>query len=291
MHTSFLRMSALVAVAATLAACSASDSTRAPAVTAALIISQDLAMQQGAVTSEVVQNILGAEAYTGTSSLVAPSLLIKVDGTLDSRTCAPPAADGWMSCTSEREDEGLLVTRSHRFFGPGGFLLNWGPTVDSVQYRWSVVGVDSVELERRHDSTEAEIRWVNRGDTSSLRPIRTPGAEKRIWNFRGGRNDSSLVIGEKGKRFYKINGSRVGTNVTWNLPRSLNRWPVSGTVTHTFSAMAVFTAAGATKSDTTNRSGTSTVTFNGTRNVPVLVGAMSCTLDLQNRKVSACTGS
>ena len=83
MHTSFLRMSALVAVAATLGACSASDSTRAPAVTASLIISQDIAMQQGAVTSEVVQNILGAEAYTGTSSLVAPSLLIKVDGTLD----------------------------------------------------------------------------------------------------------------------------------------------------------------------------------------------------------------
>ena len=69
-----------------------------------------------------------------------------------------------------------------RFFVGTGFGTSWGPTVDSAQYRWSVTGVDSVEAERRNDSLESEIRWVNRGDTSSLKPIRTVGAEKRIWN-------------------------------------------------------------------------------------------------------------
>ena len=291
MKNAILRTTAVAATLVTIVACNASDSTSAPKISASLVISQDLASQTGAVTSAVVQNVLAAEALTGSASFVAPSLVIKVDGTRDARICTPPAADGWIGCTSEKEDDGLLVTRAHRFFGPGGFLLTWGPTVDSAQYRWSVTGVDSVDRDRERDSLDTEIRWVNRGDTSSLRPIRTVGAERRIWNFRGGRNDSSLVVGERGKRLYKIIGNRVGTDVTWKLPRNANPWPISGTIAHTFNATVIFTATGATKSDTTLRSGTSTVTFNGTRTVPVIVGALTCTLDLQTRKVSACTGS
>ncbi|MBI2795299.1 MAG: hypothetical protein HYX65_01165 [Gemmatimonadetes bacterium] len=290
MHSNTYRMVAVAAVAVTLAACNSSDSTSAALTTQSLVISQDLANEQGATVGEAVQNVLGAEAYTGASSMMAPASLVAVGGTADLRTCSGPDASGWFSCTNEIED-GFTVARSHRFFNSTGFALGWGPGVDSAQYRWSETGTDSVSADRRPAGVTSIVRWVNRGDSASLRPIRTVGSEARIWNFRGARNDSSLVKGDRGSRFYKIAGSRTGTNVTWLLPRLTHPWPASGTIAQSYTATVIFTNAGATKADTTVRTGSASVTFNGTQTVPVIVGAMSCSLDLLTRKVSGCTGS
>ena len=290
MYTKMIRTAAVAAVAATLAACSATDSTSSSTLTQSLVISADLANEQAAAMGQAVQNVLGAEGYTGASSLMAPASLVAVGGTADLRTCSGPDGSGWFSCTADFEN-GLTVNRSHRFFTATGFALGWGLGVDSAQYRWSESGTDSVGSDRRPAGATSIVRWVNRADSASLRPIRTVGAEARVWNFRGGRNDSSLVVGERGSRFYKISGSRTGTNVTWRLPRLTNPWPQSGTIAHSFSATVIFTNAGATRADTTVRTGSGSVTFNGTQNVPVVVGGMNCMLDLQTKKVSGCTGS
>ena len=285
MHTNTIRSAAVAMLAAALAACSATDSTSSAALTQSLVISQDIAGEQGAAIGESVQGVLFAEGYTSATSLV-----IADKSTADLRTCGGPDASGWFGCTADLEN-GLTVQRSHRFFAGTGFALGWGPSVDSAQYRWSLSGTDSVPAARRPASATSIVRWINAGDSASLRPIRTVGAEARVWNFRGGRNDSSLVTGDKGRRFYKINGSRTGTNVTWLLPRLTHPWPESGTIAHSFSATVIFTNAGATRADTTVRTGSASVSFNGTQNVPVIVGALNCTLDLLTRKVSGCTGS
>lgn len=290
MQMSRIRTMALAALAAALAACNSTDSTSAATLTQSLVISQDLANEQGAAVGEAVQNVLGAELYTGASSLMAPASLVAVGGTADLRTCSGPDGSGWFSCTADLEN-GLTVTRSHRFFNSTGFALGWGPAVDSVQYRWLETGTDTVSADRRPAGATSIVRWVNRGDSASLRPVRTVGSEARIWNFRGARNDSSLITGDRGSRFYKIAGGRTGTNVTWLLPRLTHPWPESGSIAQSYTATVIFTNAGATKADTTVRTGSASVTFNGTQSVPVTVGAMSCTLDLLTRKVSGCTGS
>lgn len=285
MNSKTFRGAAIAVLAVSLAGCSATDSTSSAAQTQSLVISQDLAGEQGAAIGETVQGVLFAEGYTGATSLV-----IADKSTADLRTCSGPDGSGWMGCTADLEN-GLTVQRSHRFFAGAGFALGWGPSVDSAQYRWSVNGTDSVPAARRPASATSIVRWINTGDTASLRPIRTVGAEARVWNFRGGRNDSSFVTSDKGSRFYKISGSRTGTNVTWRLPRLTNPWPQSGSVSHSFSATVIFTNAGATRADTTVRTGSATATFNGTQNVPVIVGGLTCSLDLLTRKVSGCTGS
>ena len=285
MPTKTIRSAAVAVLVAALAACSPADSTSPVTLTQSLVISQDLAGEQGAAIGETVQGVLFAEGYTGATALV-----IADPRTADLRTCGGPDASGWFGCTADQEN-GLTVQRSHRFFAGTGFALGWGPAVDSAQYRWSVSGTDSVPAARRPAGANSIVRWVRGGDTASLRPIRTVGAEARVWNFRGGRNDSSFVSSDRGSRFYKIAGSRTGTNVTWLLPRLTHPWPESGTIAHSFSATVIFTNAGATRADTTVRTGSASVSFNGTQNVPVIVGALSCTLDLLTRKVSGCTGS
>lgn len=264
-----------------LAACS--DSATSPKLSATdLLVRADVAADVGAAVAGTVQDVLGAETLSGSTSLVmaAPGttpLLV---------TCTGPDAQGWIGCTGSREN-GLALVRQHRFFGPSGFQLTWGATTDSAQYRWSVAGADTVNGNDHGDVTGL-IRWVNRGDTASLRPIRVPAPGQRVWNFRGGRDDSSTVNGTKGTRRYHVVDTRVGTNVTWNLPRTTNSWPASGTIAHNYKATGIVVSAGSAKADTVVHTGTSLVTFNGTQTVTIVVGALTCSLDLSTRKVTGC---
>ncbi|MBI3792386.1 MAG: hypothetical protein HY275_16105 [Gemmatimonadetes bacterium] len=206
-----------------------------------------------------------------------------------SKSCSGPDANGWYTCAGSREDDDLVTTRQHRFWKGGTPVPASGTPYDSVQYRWSEVGVDSADGEHRSSDAFSMIRWINRADTASVAYNRAATPNQRIWNWVGQRNDSSLATGSRGTRSYKISGSRVGTNVTYNIPRSANPWPVSGTLTHTWNATTIFTAAGGTKADTTIRSGSTTITFDGTQTPKVKVGGLTCTIDLKTHKTSACS--
>ena len=281
MTRSMLNRAAIATLVVAFAACT--DSSTSPKLSATdLVVRADITADMGAASAGSVQDALGAETLSGSSSLVmaapgtAPYLV----------TCSGPDAQGWIGCTGSREN-GLSVVRQHRFFGAGGFQLTWGSTTDSAQFRWSVAGADTING-NDHDDVTGMIRWVSRGDTASLRPIRVPTPGQRVWNFHGGRNDSSTVTGTKGTRRYRVLATRVGTNVTWNLPRSTNPWPVSGTLAHAYTATAIFVHTEPVKADTVVKTGTSLVTFNGTQTVTIVVGALTCSLDLSTRKVSAC---
>ncbi len=68
------------------------------------------------------------------------------------------------------------------------------------------------------------------------------------------------------------------TNVVVNLPRSQNPWPMSGTVTRQMIGSGSVSKLGTTRTFTVTK--TMTITFNGTRYVPMTVGTMQFTLDL-----------
>lgn len=273
-----------------VAACN-NDSTP-PALTQANIITQDLVQQTGTDASKNVATVANAETTTGLNLEIAPnaaSYVIAAPGAGWSKSCAGPDAQGWYTCTQGKEDDNLTVTRQHRFWKEGAPVPISGTPYDSIQYRWSEIGVDSADGEHRSSDAVQMVRWINRTDTSSVAFNRVSTPNQRIWNWKGQRSDSSLVTGSRGTRFHRITGSRVGTNVTWNVPRSTNPYPVSGTLTHTWNATVIFTAAGATKADTVQRSGTTTITFDGTQTPKITVGGLNCTIDLKTHKTSNCS--
>ncbi len=280
-----------VGTLALVSACN-SDST-SPALTESVIISKDLAVQTSADAATNLGSVINSETITGLNLTVAPAnmsnmVVLNSRGGF-TRTCTGPDAQGWYTCGTSREDDNLQVTRQHRFWKGGTPVPITGTPYDSVQYRWREVGADSGDVDRRPDDGATLIKWVDRSDTASVAYDRVSTPNKRIWNWKGQRNDSSLATGSRGTRFFKIAGSRVGTNVTFAVPRSANPWPLSGTITHTWNATVVYTKAGGTVSDTTNRSGSTTITFDGTQTPKVVVGGLTCTIDLQTRKTSNCS--
>jgi hypothetical protein len=292
-----LRTAAAATLVFAAAACSNADATK-PLTSTQLLLAADIVADQGAAATTTVQNALGAESITGAGSLlglvVASSNPLAAAGPqqFGNRTCTGPDVDGWFTCTAQREN-GFMMARQHRFFGAGGFQTVFGTTTDSAQYRWTLTGVDSLRAnDRNHDTDDDDAvnhtRWVNEGDTASLVPVRTPGAEARIWNFRGAMNDSSLVVGPKGTRRFHIVASRVGKDITWKLPRLGNPWPVSGTLTTNYSAVAIFTDT-LGKADTTARSGSMSVTFDGGKpEVPIGDQTLRCLLRLDTRRIRNC---
>ena len=280
-----------VCLVAVGAACN-SDST-SPVTTQASIISQDIAVQTATDASKNLAMVANSETVTGLSLVQSvpgtASMVIAAPPLSWTRTCSGPDAQGFYTCGTQREDDNLTVTRSHRFWAGGTPVPTSGAPYDSVQYRWSEVGVDTADADHRASDASSLIRWINRGDTASVAFKRTVTPNQRIWNWVGARNDSSRTVGTKGTRFYRITGNRVGTNVTYTVPRSANPWPVSGSIAHNWSATSIFTAPGGTKADTSITSGSTTITFDGTQTPKVKVGGLTCTIDLKTHRTSNCS--
>ena len=71
-------------------------------------------------------------------------------------------------------------------------------------------------------------------------------------------------------------------SVVVKLPRSQNPWPLSGTITRQISGTGSVVAGTTTRSFSVTK--TVTITFNGTRLVPMMVGNVAFTLDLYTGK-------
>ena len=301
MPTHTLRSAALAALVFATVACKTDSTT--PLTSAELLVAADIVADQGAAAATTVQSVLGAETVTGSGamigavgfgSLIGSSASANAAGPhqFGDRMCNGPDANGWYTCSNQREN-GFNMVREHRFFGAGGFQTVWGSNTDSAQYRWSLTGVDSVrhgdrEHDGDHDDAINHTRWVIEGDTASLVPVRTVGAEARIWNFRGAMDDSSTVVGSRGTRRFHVVASRVGKDITWKLPRMTNPWPVSGTLTINYNTRVIFTDT-LGKADTVVKTGATTVTFDGGKpSVPISDHTLRCLLRLDTRRISGC---
>ena len=106
------------------------------------------------------------------------------------------------------------------------------------------------------------------------------GAEtSRTWNGTGsGEVSRSQHSDEHGDRSYDMSSSVVIADVVRNLPRDLNPWPVSGTITRTVT-VTITTADGVV-----TRERTAVLTFNGTQFVILLVNGEEYEVDLAARE-------
>jgi hypothetical protein len=102
----------------------------------------------------------------------------------------------------------------------------------------------------------------------------------RTWNGTGSGESSRERHTDDGDREYRVTGSTTITAVVIPVPRSDDTWPTSGTITRN----AKVTIVGGPR-DGTVRERTVTITFNGTRFVPVKVNDTTFTFDLKTRRI------
>ncbi|MBL8986551.1 MAG: hypothetical protein JNJ80_09775 [Gemmatimonadetes bacterium] len=102
----------------------------------------------------------------------------------------------------------------------------------------------------------------------------------RTWNGTGSGESTRERHTENGNREYQVEGAVTITAVVVPVPRTDDTWPLSGTI----SRQAKVTVVGG-PNDGTVRERTVTITFNGTRLVPITVNGKSFTFDLRTRRI------
>jgi hypothetical protein len=131
--------------------------------------------------------------------------------------------------------------------------------------------------------------WVNRNDTATLSVNRQTTPVTHIWNRVGVRQDSTQYVGENITRHWHYAAFDTASAVTFDMPRSQNPWPESGSIVHNLTVH--FDAERATRTSTRTMTKRALITFNGTQDVTLQVGGLTCTLDLETHQVSGCQGS
>jgi hypothetical protein len=189
-------------------------------------------------------------------------------------SCTFTASSGRFVCPDEVHN-GLTLSRSAAFYDASGAPMSRynDTTTASANFQMAVNGV--------HVVTEGADS-ISR--TRSMTATTLLGHEtSRTWNGTGSRTDGGYRNEATVTRTYHTADAATFANIVVSLPRSAHPWPMSGTVTRNVNGMATVVKSGVTKSFGVTK--TVTITFNGTRLVPMTVGSMSFTLDLFTGKV------
>ena len=240
----------------TLAACNAESTGPELTPLADLAISRDIATQSAEAAAEDVELMGGPTGQFGFGFAAS----------LSSGDDAP------FQCGTHTRDL-LTIVRTCTFKNAAGATQGGydATTTASAIIHAEVTG----KIERENWSAEVErIR--------DLTVTGLAGAEtSRTWNGTGtGKSTRSRHKEGTETRTYDVSCTSTRTNVVVNLPRSENRWPVSGTINR---QCTIKITGGPNDGKTVER--TVTITFNGTQMVPITVNGKAFTLDLKTRKV------
>lgn len=281
-HPTALLAAALVAGAV---ACSSGSDTTAPqaspsAATTAQI-SADVAADVAAATGDLSDTYAGSEAASGTLASVgvaSPGLLFGASAAATS--CTGPDASGFFTCTKTQEN-GFDMTRAWRYWSGGKFALKYSEaTTDSVNHRWTLSGTKA-SSDTANGGTARTVQ-ASRADTATMTVVRGT-APQHVWNGVGVRNDTTTAKDKNGTRRYVVASSDTTRAVAYAVPRKADAYPLSGSRVH--NVRTVWTGANGASTTTTRRA---VVTFNGTQTATLVVGALTCDLDLKTRKASNC---
>lgn len=242
----------------TLAACNAESTGPELTPLADLAISRDIATQSAEAAAEDVELMGGPTGQFGFGFAAS----------LSSGDDAP------FQCGTHTRDL-LTIVRTCTFKNAAGATQSGydATTTASAIIHAEVTG----KIERENWSAEVErIR--------DLTVTGLAGAEtSRTWNGTGtGKSTRSRHKEGTETRTYDVSCTSTRTNVVVNLPRSENRWPVSGTINR---QCTIKITGGPNDGKTVER--TVTITFNGTQMVPITVNGKAFTLDLKTRKVGS----
>lgn len=268
------------ALAITLAACSsdsvnspsnfrlsAADSTEAAAISASDATAEDVDMMYAfggslELAGAPAGDRIPSPSFTTTDSARFAFWTFASNCTYDTGT-------GRFSCPPIARD-GLTLQRSFALFDTNGDPMsaydailtasaNVKATVTGIHV--ALAGEDTVDRQR-----DVTVSGLAGAETS------------RTWNGTGSRDDGGYRQDTDRLRTYHTTDAVTWTNVVVNLPRLTNPWPISGTITRQIQGTGSVMRNGTTRTFTIQR--TVTITFNGTRYVPMLVGTTPYVLDL-----------
>jgi len=286
------RISLLAFGASLVALAACSDATSPTLGVSDAVISADVASDAGDAAASTLDAMVSSEALyngdkasgawiptiggedQGNAPVVAQSVLGGAN-----TTCSGPDASGWFMCTADKEN-GLTVTRSIRFWDGTSFGLKFDGSTDSVNHILGGAGTLT--------PSAAKTRWVNRTDTLTMVVTRAAGniVAARTWNGHGTRSDSSLVTDSLATRVYHYTAFDTVSAIVYFIPRSANPYPQSGTWSNSVTAVLRITRGTETSTRTVTRN--VAVTFNGTANVTLTVGGLTCALNLATHAVTNC---
>ncbi len=269
-----LRMVALSAVALGAAACSRDSGTGPTLQVSDAQVSRDVAIDAGDAIAGTADIIVSSEgAYGGGFQFSVGNA--SVASALDVN-CAGPNSTGWFTCAATTE-RGLSVTRAIRFWNGTSYGLGFSAATDSVNHALNASGTVS--------PTPNKTIWVKRADSLSMKVGRGTNPT-RTWVGTGKVGDSSKVAENGQTRVYHHTVTNVVSNVVFNIPRSSNPYPASGSISH--DAVSVLNATDGTHATTRTVTRHAVVTFNGTANVVLVVGELTCALNLATHAVTDC---
>lgn len=189
--------------------------------------------------------------------------------------CTYSAATGRFTCPDVVKN-GLTLSRSAAFTDANGAAMSHynDTTTATANFQLSVTGVHPTLL-----GADTLSRQRNMTASGLL------GHEtSRTWNGTGTRSDAGYAVDSLKTRTYHTQDATTFTNVVVKLPRSQNPWPMSGTVTRQISGSGSVVKEGTTRTFTMSK--VVTITFNGTRLVPMSIGGVAFTLDLFTGKAT-----
>lgn len=244
------------------------------------------AISAGDATAEDVDMFAATEGsfdLAAASFNLVPSATAATAGTTDStrfafwsfsRNCTFNATTGRFVCPDVTHN-GLTMSSSAAFLDANGAAMAHynDTTTASANFKLAVSGV-RVAPEGADTISRARDMTV-----SNLLGRETA----RIWNGTGSRNDGGFRTDTARTRTYRTADSVTFTNVAVSLPRATHPWPMSGTVTRRINGSGTVVRNGVTRTFSVSK--TVTITFNGTRFVPMVVGTTTFTLDLYTGRV------
>ena len=148
-------------------------------------------------------------------------------------------------------------------------------TTASMNYRSTLSGTFTrngwnAKISHKHDVTVSGLE----NDHTTM---------QRTWNGTAQVNDTASFNNGTVSRSYAVSANGTATNVVVKLPHSENPWPLSGTVTRVVQAKRTMEGGRSVSKDV---SYTATVTFNGTAEVPLVVGSRQFTLNLETGRIT-----
>ena len=258
-----------LALAAGLAACADSTAPGNSVTDAQLTI--DAAGDAGDATVLDLSQMIGSEVQAG----VAPASVGTLGFSSQTAACTYSAGVGRFLCPTVTTTEGLSLQRSYAVYAGG-----------TAQSSYSASATDSINFQTFLTGSlagDARSEWINHTRTMTVSGL--GGTEtQRTWNGTGVRSDSAHYTTSTGTRRSRFQSVDAIANVVFNLPRSANPYPQSGTITHDITVSATIDRSGGQTTRTATRH--VVVTFNGTSTAAMTVGTKSCTIDLVTRAVT-----
>jgi hypothetical protein len=277
--TAFATIAAIAATMATVA-CSSDSAVNPGGVVADSEIDQTVAADVGESFADGLSQFQENESFEENMSSGASTFMAGRSGAgfgTDSRTvtCGGPDASGWFGCIAYT-DRGLTITRQVRFWSGDSYALGWSRTLtDSVNHRWTRTGTFASVVK------PGKTISINEADTASMVVTHGPPI-LHTWNGAGIAHDSTTYAVNNVTRVFAYTAADTAAALTFTLPHADHPYPSSGSFSRNLSIH--ITAGGFDKTITRSAK----VTFDGSSTAVLLVGALTCSLDLVTGVVSGC---